>query len=158
MSDVVGVPSHNESFGLVALEAQACGRPVVATDVGGLRHAVRDGHTGRLVTGHGPEQWARALAAVLDDPVERARLGANAAGYASAFSWSNTAAATLDGVRGGPRRHPAPSVRLRLVRRAGTESGSVEAPEDAVHHLPGSTSDPAVVGQQMGGARRAVPQ
>ena len=43
VSDVVGVPSHNESFGLVALEAQACGRPVVATDVGGLRHAVDDG-------------------------------------------------------------------------------------------------------------------
>ena len=43
VSDVVGVPSYNESFGLVALEAQACGRPVVATDVGGLRHAVRDG-------------------------------------------------------------------------------------------------------------------
>ena len=51
VSDVVGVPSHNESFGLVALEAQACGRPVVATDVGGLRHAVDDGVTGLLVPG-----------------------------------------------------------------------------------------------------------
>ena len=51
VSDVVGVPSYSESFGLVALEAQACGRPVVATDAGGLRHAVRDGHTGRLVDG-----------------------------------------------------------------------------------------------------------
>ena len=62
VSDVVGVPSYNESFGLVALEAQACGRPVVATDVGGLRHAVDDGATGRWwpVTTDGP--WADALA------------------------------------------------------------------------------------------------
>ena len=58
VSDVVGVPSHNESFGLVALEAQACGRPVVATDVGGLRHAVEDGVTGLLVPGHDPDEWA----------------------------------------------------------------------------------------------------
>ena len=55
-SDVVGVPSHTESFGLVALEAQACGRPVVATDVGGLRHTVEDGHTGILVHDHDAER------------------------------------------------------------------------------------------------------
>jgi D-inositol-3-phosphate glycosyltransferase len=95
VSDVVGVPSYNESFGLVALEAQACGRPVVATDVGGLRHAVRDGQTGTLVQGHGPTAWADALAALLDDPDQRVRMGANAAGHASRFSWDNTAAATL---------------------------------------------------------------
>ncbi len=94
-SDVVAVPSYNESFGLVALEAQACGRPVVATDVGGLRHAVRDGHTGVLVPGHEPDAWATALAAVLDDARERERMGANAAAHASRFSWDNTAAATL---------------------------------------------------------------
>ena len=95
-SDVVAVPSYNESFGLVALEAQACGRPVVATDVGGLRHAVRDGHTGLLVPGHDTGLWADALAAVLDEADERARMGANAAGHASRFSWDNTAAATLE--------------------------------------------------------------
>jgi len=95
VSDVVGVPSYNESFGLVALEAQACGRPVVATDVGGLRHAVRAGQTGLLVPGHEPGPWADALAAVLDDPSERVRMGANAAGHSSRFSWDNTAAATL---------------------------------------------------------------
>ncbi|WP_375423222.1 D-inositol-3-phosphate glycosyltransferase [uncultured Friedmanniella sp.] len=95
VADVVGVPSHNESFGLVALEAQACGRPVVATDVGGLRHAVRDGQTGLLVRGHEPGAWADALAAVLDDPATHARLGANAAAHASRFSWDNSAAATL---------------------------------------------------------------
>ncbi len=94
-SDVVGVPSFNESFGLVALEAQACGRPVVATDVSGLRHTVSDQQTGLLVTGHEAEAWADALAAVLDHPDEMVRMGANAAAHASRFSWDNTAAATL---------------------------------------------------------------
>ena len=114
VSDVVGVPSHNESFGLVALEAQACGRPVVATDVGGLRHAVHDGHTGRLVAGHDPADWADALAVILDEPRERARLGANAAGHASRFSWSNTAAATLQ----------AYGVALATARRRSFANGS----------------------------------
>jgi D-inositol-3-phosphate glycosyltransferase len=95
VSDVVGVPSHNESFGLVALEAQACGRPVVATDVGGLRHVVQDQHTGLLVHDHDTARWADALAALLDDPEERTRMGANAAGHAARYSWDNTAAATL---------------------------------------------------------------
>lgn len=96
VSDLVGVPSYSESFGLVALEAQACGRPVVATDAGGLRHAVRDRHTGRLVAGHDPDDWADTLAELLDHPAERARLGANAAAHAARFSWSTTASATLD--------------------------------------------------------------
>jgi D-inositol-3-phosphate glycosyltransferase len=95
VSDVVGVPSYNESFGLVALEAQACGRPVVATDVGGLRHAVDDRSTGLLVPGHDPYDWAKALASILDDQDEAVRLGINGAVHASRFSWDNTAAATL---------------------------------------------------------------
>jgi D-inositol-3-phosphate glycosyltransferase len=94
-ADVVGVPSYNESFGLVALEAQACGRPVVATDVSGLRRTVRDQATGLLVPGQDPGAWADALATVLDDDLERHRMGARAAGHASSFSWDNTAAATL---------------------------------------------------------------
>jgi D-inositol-3-phosphate glycosyltransferase len=99
VSDVVAVPSYNESFGLVALEAQACGRPVVATDVGGLRHAVRDHYSGLLVRGHDEREWADALAAILDDHDERIRMGANAAAHASTFSWDNTAAATLQAYR-----------------------------------------------------------
>jgi D-inositol-3-phosphate glycosyltransferase len=95
VADVVGVPSHTESFGLVALEAQACGRPVVATDVGGLRHTVEDGHTGILIADHDPSEWARALAAILDDEDGATWLGANGAVHASRFSWDNTAAATL---------------------------------------------------------------
>jgi D-inositol-3-phosphate glycosyltransferase len=99
VSDVVAVPSYNESFGLVALEAQACGRPVVATDVGGLRHVVRDGYSGLLVEGHDERTWADALAAVLDDHDERIRMSANAAAHAATFSWDNTAAATLQAYR-----------------------------------------------------------
>jgi len=95
VSDVVAVPSYNESFGLVALEAQACGRPVVATDVGGLRHAVRDGYSGLLVKGHDEREWADALAAILDDHDIRITMGSSAAAYAATFSWDNTAAATL---------------------------------------------------------------
>jgi len=113
-SDVVGVPSYSESFGLVALEAQACGRPVIATDVGGLRHAVRDGHTGRLVDGHDTDDWADALGAMLDHPAERARLGANAAAHASRFSWSTTAAATLEAYGDA----------LRLTRRRSVITGA----------------------------------
>jgi D-inositol-3-phosphate glycosyltransferase len=99
VSDVVAVPSYNESFGLVALEAQACGRPVVATDVGGLRHAVRDHYSGLLVNGHNERQWADALATILDDHDEMIRMGANAAAHAATFSWDNTAAATLQAYR-----------------------------------------------------------
>jgi D-inositol-3-phosphate glycosyltransferase len=95
VADVVGVPSYNESFGLVALEAQACGRPVVATDVGGLRHAVQDGETGLLVDGHDKNRWADALEELLDDPARRRTLGRNAALHAARFSWDNTTAASL---------------------------------------------------------------
>lgn len=95
-ADVVAVPSYNESFGLVALEAQACGRPVIATDVGGLRHAVLDGETGTLVEGHDPIRWANACEQILDDPELRAEYGRRAGIHAAGFSWDNTAAATLD--------------------------------------------------------------
>jgi D-inositol-3-phosphate glycosyltransferase len=87
-ADVVAVPSHNESFGLVALEAQACGTPVVATDVGGLRTTVRDGVSGLLVPGHGADQWAAALSRAV---ATRALLSAGAVAHAARFSWSRTA-------------------------------------------------------------------
>jgi len=99
VSDVVGVPSFSESFGLVALEAQASGRPVVAAAVGGLRHTVLDEQTGVLVDGHDPVAWADALAGVLDDRQRSLQMGAYAAGHASRFSWDNTAAATIAAYR-----------------------------------------------------------
>jgi D-inositol-3-phosphate glycosyltransferase len=93
---VVAVPSHNESFGLVALEAQACGTPVVATRVGGLTTTVRDGVSGILVDGHSTDAWAGALRRALQD---RARLADGALVHAAAFSWERTADGLLDAYR-----------------------------------------------------------
>ncbi len=95
-SDLVAVPSYSESFGLVAIEAQACGIPVVAADVGGLGTAVRDGVSGVLVDSHRTDDWAAALSGLLDDPARRARLAANARAHASQFSWAATADGLLD--------------------------------------------------------------
>ena len=95
-ADVVVVPSASESFGLVALEAAACGTPVVATDVGGLRQLVRDGETGYLVGSRDPSSFAAALSRVLADPSARERLGANAVRLASRFPWSSTAVGILE--------------------------------------------------------------
>jgi D-inositol-3-phosphate glycosyltransferase len=95
-ADVVAVPSHNESFGLVALEAQACGTPVVAARVGGLPVAVAAGRSGLLVDGHGAGRWADALAAVALDPRRRAALSRAAVAHARRFSWDRTTDALLD--------------------------------------------------------------
>jgi D-inositol-3-phosphate glycosyltransferase len=95
-ADVIAVPSYNESFGLVALEAQACGTPVVASAVGGLPVAVRDGVSGLLVHGHDTSRWAEALASVLRDPRRLARLAAQARSHAGRFSWQRTTEALLD--------------------------------------------------------------
>jgi D-inositol-3-phosphate glycosyltransferase len=92
-ADVAVVPSHNESFGLVALEAQACGTPVVAASVGGLRTAVRDGVSGVLVDGRDPAAYAAAVRAVLE---RRELMGAGARRHAAAFSWDRTADALVE--------------------------------------------------------------
>jgi D-inositol-3-phosphate glycosyltransferase len=91
-ADVAVVPSHNESFGLVALEAQACGTPVVAAAVGGLRTAVRDGVSGVLVAGHDPADYAAAVRAVL---ARRELLSVGARRHAARFSWDRTADALV---------------------------------------------------------------
>jgi D-inositol-3-phosphate glycosyltransferase len=87
---IVMVPSHSESFGLVAVEAQACGTPVVAASVGGLRTAVRDGVSGVLVNSRDPATYARALRELIDQPAELARLSLGARRHASSFGWSAT--------------------------------------------------------------------
>ncbi|MGF1661499.1 MAG: glycosyltransferase, partial [Kineosporiaceae bacterium] len=93
-ADVVAVPSRHESFGLVALEAQACGTPVLAARAGGLPDAVADGVSGVLVEGRDPRRWAADLVGLLDDPARRERLAAGARGHAERFSWRATAEAT----------------------------------------------------------------
>ena len=95
-ADLVVVPSYSESFGLVALEAQACGTPVVATAVGGLRTAVADGISGVLVDGHDPKAWSSVISSLLQEPQRRVLLSMGAIEHASHFGWDATARGTLD--------------------------------------------------------------
>jgi D-inositol-3-phosphate glycosyltransferase len=90
-ASVVMVPSYSESFGLVALEAQACGTPVVAAAVGGLRTSVQDGVSGVLVPGHDPGDYARVLSRLAASPSWLSRLSRGAVAHASAFGWGATA-------------------------------------------------------------------
>ncbi|WP_040783961.1 D-inositol-3-phosphate glycosyltransferase [Nocardia pneumoniae] len=90
-ADLVAVPSYNESFGLVAIEAQASGTPVLAADVGGLGTAVRHDVSGLLVSGHRTSDWANALRRLLDDPDRLHRMSERAVAHAANFSWAHTA-------------------------------------------------------------------
>jgi len=91
-ADVCIVPSRAESFGLVALEAAACGTPVVAASVGGLRSLVDDGATGFLVDDRDPAAYAAPVSLLLDDPALAAEIGASASARSRRYSWSITAA------------------------------------------------------------------
>ncbi|MHB8513438.1 MAG: D-inositol-3-phosphate glycosyltransferase [Actinomycetota bacterium] len=95
-AEIVLMPSTTESFGLVALEAQACGTPVIASNVGGLRTAVRDGITGVLVKGDDPIDYANAIEDLLDDQSARSVMGAAAARFARGFDWRRSARGLLE--------------------------------------------------------------
>jgi D-inositol-3-phosphate glycosyltransferase len=94
--DVLLIPSRSESFGLVAAEAQASGLPVIAANVGGLAYAVADGDSGLLIDGYHPEEWAKAVDAVVGDDDTAARFSRGAEKHAEQFSWDATADRLLE--------------------------------------------------------------
>ncbi|MDZ4268895.1 MAG: D-inositol-3-phosphate glycosyltransferase [Mycobacterium sp.] len=126
-ADVVAVPSYSESFGLVAVEAQACGTPVVAAAVGGLSVAVRDGVTGALVDGHDPGDWAKAIGDLFRrDPAAMRRAAVE---HAAAFSWGHTVDALLQSYghaiadhRAGEQGPPVPRRGRRFSMRRGVRA------------------------------------
>ena len=95
-AEIVVMPSHYESFGLVALESMACGTPVVASETGGLVFLVKDGETGLHVPTAAPEALAEKLELLLEDPELLQRLGAQAEQYAQGFSWGGVADRTIN--------------------------------------------------------------
>jgi D-inositol-3-phosphate glycosyltransferase len=107
-ADLTVVPSYSESFGLVAIESQACGTPVVAAAVGGLRTAVRDGSSGLLVDGHDPADYAAVIRDLIGAPDRLATLGRGAVAHAERFGWSATATGLLDVYAGALRERELP--------------------------------------------------
>ncbi len=88
-AEVVVMPSHYESFGMVALEAMACGTPVVASQVGGLAFLVRDGVTGFVVPGNDVQTLAKRLVELIKNKELRDKLGSNSSEYAQLYAWEN---------------------------------------------------------------------
>jgi len=88
-AEIVIVPSHYESFGMVALEAMACGTPVIASQVGGLAFLVQDGVTGYVVPDNDPAALGDRLAQLILNPDLRQKLGEQAVDYARDYAWEN---------------------------------------------------------------------
>ena len=90
-ADALVMPSYSESFGLVGLEAQACGCPVVGSNVTGLRSVIRDEVSGYLIEGHDPAAYAERIGRLLEDPELAQQMGRRGRMLAQRFSWTRTA-------------------------------------------------------------------
>ena len=99
-AEVLVMPSLYESFGMVALEAMACGTPVIASEVGGLGYLVQDGETGYTIPDSDPEALCNKLSGLLGDAHLRETMGLRAAEYALDYAWSNIAAQIVDVYKG----------------------------------------------------------
>ena len=95
-AEVLVMPSHYESFGMVALEAMACGTPVIASEVGGLAYLVRDGETGFTIPAEEPDTLCEKLTWLLNDPELHARMSNRAAEYAQDYAWEKIATQIVD--------------------------------------------------------------
>ena len=95
-AEVLVMPSHYESFGMVALEAMACGTPVIASEVGGLAYLVRDGETGFTIPAEEPETLCDKLSWLLNDPGLHQRMSEQAAAYARDYAWDKIAAQIVE--------------------------------------------------------------
>ncbi|MCA2001843.1 MAG: glycosyltransferase family 4 protein, partial [Chloroflexi bacterium] len=103
-AEMLVMPSLYESFGMVALEAMACGAPVIASEVGGLGYLVQDGITGYTIPDSDPEALREKMARLLSDPRLRETMGAEAAKYALNYAWEKIAARVVEVYRELARR------------------------------------------------------
>jgi D-inositol-3-phosphate glycosyltransferase len=95
-AEMVVMPSHYESFGMVAIEAMACGTPVIASDVGGLTFSIEDGYNGYLVPGSDPQALANKIILLLKHPILRDQLSDQARQWVKRYSWGNIADELLE--------------------------------------------------------------
>ncbi|HNM38252.1 MAG TPA: glycosyltransferase family 4 protein, partial [Anaerolineales bacterium] len=95
-AEILVMPSLYESFGMVALEAMACGTPVIASEVGGLGYLVQDGVTGYTVPDSAPEALCEKLSILLGNSDLRNEMGMKAAEYATDYAWEKIAAGIIN--------------------------------------------------------------
>jgi len=95
-AEMVVMPSHYESFGMVALEAMACGTPIIASDVGGLSFSIEDGFNGYLVPGKDPQALAEKIRMLLKYPILREQFGEQARTWVTRYSWVDIAGELLE--------------------------------------------------------------